>query len=307
MTRLNRFLPLLGLIFLVLALWLAKRELQGFSLADVGAYLHELPAWRIAVALGLTALNYAVLTGYDALALRYVRQSLPYRKSALASFIGYAFSIALGHVVLTGGAVRYRLYTAWGLPAEAIAKVIAFCGLAFWVGFLSLGGLVFLVDPLPTPDVPISPRVRGGVFVGVFGAWLILNAVRERPLKVWRWTVDLPGGKTTMEQAVVASVDLALAAAVLWMLLPPDMPLHFTHVLSAFLLALIAGVVSAVPGGLGVFDGLLVALLAPTVPAPTVLGALVAYRALYYLLPFALAALTLAGTELTRRREARPL
>lgn len=295
-------LPVVGAAVLAGALWLLGRELKGYDVHEIARLIRALPPWRIAVAVALTALNYAVLTAYDALALRYAKETLPYRKSALASFVGYAFSIALGHAVITGGAVRYRLYTAWGVPAEAIAKVVAFCGLAFWVGFLSLGGLVFLVAPPATPaSFPISPRVLGGAFVALFAAWLAVNAARDRPLTIWKWTVDVPGWRMTLGQAAIASLDLAIAAAVLWVLLPEG-SMAYGPLLAVYLLAVIAGVVSMVPGGLGVFDGVLVALLAPTVPASVALGALVAYRGVYYLLPLVVAALTLVATEVARHR-----
>ena len=296
--------PVLGVLLGGGALWLLAHELRDYKLDDVLASLRALPPWRIAAAVGLTALNYTVLTAYDALALRYVRHPLPYRQSALASFIAYAFSIALGHAVLTGGAVRYRLYTAWGVPAESIAKVVAFCGLAFWVGYLTLGGVIFLVAPPPVPDgFPVSARVLGGAFVALFAVWLAVNAVRQRPLTIWRWTVDVPGWKMTGGQAAIASVDLTIAGAVLWVLLPEG-TIGFGPLLAAYLLAVIAGVVSLVPGGLGVFDGVLVALLAPTVPASVALGAVVAYRGVYYLLPLVVAALAMVGTEVARQKAA---
>ncbi len=306
MDRLRRLTPLVGLLLAAGAVWLIDRELRGYALADVGAALRALPAWRIAAAVALTALNYGVLTAYDVLGLRYVRERLPYRRSALASFVAFAFSIALGHAVLTGGAVRYRLYTAWGVPAEAIAKVVAFCGLAFWVGYVSLGGVVLIVDPPAAPSgFPVSPRVVGVVFVALFVAWVALNALRERPIQIWRWTVELPGWRMTLAQAAVASTDLAVAAAVLWILLPAG-AVGFGPLLAMYLLAVVAGVVSLVPGGLGVFDGLLVAMLTPDVPAATALGVVVAYRAVYYLLPLAVAAVTLAATEAARHRVAWP-
>jgi phosphatidylglycerol lysyltransferase len=304
MRRVKLLVPLLGIVVLVVALWLLGRELHGFRPAEFRAYLRSLPAWRIAAALALTALNYLVLTGYDALALRYVRQRVAYRRSTLASFIGYAFSMLLGHAVLTGGAVRYRLYTSWGVPAEAVARVIGFCGLAFWMGFLSLGAAVFIIDPLPLPGFPVGPRVLGCVMAAAFLGWLGLNAARSEPVRLGRWTVELPGGRSTLAQAAVASLDLALAASVLWVLLPPDAPLTFGHLLTAFLLAMIAGTLSMVPGGAGVFDGILVALVTPAVSPAAALGALVAYRAVYYLLPFAAAALTFGAVEVARHRHA---
>ncbi len=303
MARLRRLAPLLGLAAVAAALWLLDRELRGYHLRDVGAALHALPGWRLAAALGLTALNYAVLTAYDALALRYVRERLSYGRTALASVLGFAFSIALGHAVLTGGAVRYRLYSAWGVPAEKIARVVAFCGLAFWVGYLTLGGLVLVVASPSPGGFPVSPRALGVVFVAVFAAWLGVNALRREPLRVRQWSVELPGWRMTLGQAAIGSLDLVIAAAVLWVLLPAG-SIPFEHLLAAYLLAVVAGVVSLVPGGLGVFDVVLVALLAPTVPAGVALGAVVAYRGVYYLLPLALASAGLVATEAVRHRVA---
>ncbi len=304
MSRLRRFFPLLGFLFASVAMWLLWREMRGFHPSEVGATLRSLPAWRIAAALLLTAINYGVLTGYDALALKYVRQRIPYRKTALASFIGYAFSISLGHAVLTGGAVRFRLYTAWGVPADKIARIVAFCGFAFWIGYLSLGGLVFVVDPIrPPAGFPLDPRLLGAAFLALFAGWLALNVLRTGAVSVGKWTFDLPGWKMTVAQTAVASTDLTLAASVLWMLIPPDAALSFPHLLSAYLIAVIAGVVSMVPGGLGVFDGLLIALLTPSVSAPVAVGALLAYRAVYYVLPLLAAVLTLVATELRWQRK----
>ena len=260
MSRLHRFAPVLGLVVAAVVVWLVARELRGFQIETVWATLRGLPPAHVAFALGLTVVNYVVLTAYDVLGLRYVHHPLPYRRSALASFVGYAVSIALGHAVLTGGAVRYRLYGGWGVPREAIAKVVAFCGLAFWVGYLSLGGAVFLLHPPPTPTgLPVSTRTLGAVLLALFVVWLAVNAVRSRPLRIGRWTIDVPGWRMTVAQAAIASVDLAVAAAVLWVLLPGDV--GFGPLLAAYLLATIAGVVSMVPGGLGVFDGILVAPL----------------------------------------------
>ena len=301
MIRARRLTPVIGFAFLVFAIWLLKQELRTFSVAEIESYLRSLPPWRILAAIALTSVNYLVLTGYDALAIRYVDERLPYRKTALASFVAYAFSIALGHAVLTGGAIRYRLYSYWRISGEKIAKIVAFCGLAFWVGYLSLGGLVFsLSPPVTPPGFRISPRLLGIAFIGLFVAWLLVNASRRKHIRILRWTVDTPGVRSTIAQAFVASLDLTVAATVLWVLLPPETPLSFGHLLAAYLLAVIAGVVSMVPGGLGVFDGLLVALLSPTVPATVAVGALVAYRGIYYLLPLLAATSTFVGTELVR-------
>src|SRR4030067_2814513 len=110
--------PLIGLLLFAAALWMLRRELKEYSYHDVMRSLEELPALRLYIALALTLFNYFVMTGYDSLTLRYIRSPLPYRKIALASFIGYAFSINIGLSMGAGGTVRYRLYSAWGLSDQ---------------------------------------------------------------------------------------------------------------------------------------------------------------------------------------------
>ena len=304
--RLRPLLPALAVAGLALAAWALRDLARTVHPAEIGAALRAIPPRRLAAALALTAANYAVLTLYDVLALRYAGQRLPYRRSALASFCGYAVSIALGHAVVTGGAVRARLYGRWGVPSEAVGQVIGFCGLAFWMGFLSLGAVVLLVAPLRVPaSFPVPARALGAVLGAAFLLYLGLNAWRKAPLRLWRWQMTLPGVRTTLAQAAVASADLALAAAVLAVLLPVDGP-PLGHVLSGYLLALIAGVLSAVPGGFGVFDGLMASFLAPPLPAAVAVAVLVAYRALYTLLPFALALAVLGGVEFRARRAVAP-
>jgi uncharacterized membrane protein YbhN (UPF0104 family) len=129
LASLKRFAPVLGLVLFAGALYLMYRALHGFQWADVVAQFRALPPARLVLAAGLTAASYGVLTLYDALALRYVRHPLPYRRSALAAFVGYSFALTLGHPVLTGGAARYRLYTRWGVSGGDVARIILF---AFW-------------------------------------------------------------------------------------------------------------------------------------------------------------------------------
>jgi uncharacterized membrane protein YbhN (UPF0104 family) len=137
--------PLLAVTLFVIALRVLRAELGGTGIEDALAQLEALPAWRIAAALLLTASSFLALTGYDALSLRYVRRPLPYRRIALASFVNYSVSQALGFPLLTGGSVRFRLYSGWGLGAAQVASVMAFASLSVWLGVLLLGGLVLLV------------------------------------------------------------------------------------------------------------------------------------------------------------------
>src|SRR5205807_10513255 len=130
--------------------------LAHYRYRDVIHYLNTLPIDQILLAAALTLLGYLVMTGYDTLAFRYIRHPLPYFKIALASFIGYAFNNNAGFSGLVGGSLRYRLYNAWRLTAVEIAKVIAFCTVSFWLGFVLLGGIFFLTTP---PEIPPSIHI----------------------------------------------------------------------------------------------------------------------------------------------------
>ena len=306
--RLKPFLkPLLILALFAVALRVLEDTLAHYRYRDVMHYLRELPAGQIALAVLLTILGYLTMTGYDALAFRYIRHALPYRRIALASFIGYAFNNNVGLSGVVGGSLRYRLYSAWRLSAVDIARVIAFCTISFWLGFVVLGGFVFIVMPPAVPPsihLPIhSVRLIGLLMIIPAAIYLLWIAVKREPLRVRQWEFELPKPRVFVAQAAISSLDWIIAAAVLFILLPKHLPIGFSHFLGIFLLAQIAGVVSNVPGGLGIFEAVILVFLAQFYPAGAILGSLVAFRAIYYLLPLVLATLLLAIHELLERRE----
>src|SRR5205085_12704527 len=143
--------------------------LARYRYRDVVDYFHHLDWDQIVLAIVLTLAGYLVMTGYDTMAMRYIRHRLPYAKIALASFIGYAFNNNVGLSGLVGGSLRYRLYNAWRLSAVEIAKVIAFCTISFWLGFVLLGGSLFIFAPPPVPHAVHLPfnsiRVLGFVLL----------------------------------------------------------------------------------------------------------------------------------------------
>jgi phosphatidylglycerol lysyltransferase len=309
--RLKRLLPFLKPLLILALFGVALRVLQDtlthYRYRDVMHYLRSLPKDQVALSVFLTILGYLTMTGYDALAFRYIRHPLAYRRIALASFIGYAFNNNVGLSGVVGGSLRYRLYNAWRLTAVEIAKVIAFCTISFWLGFVVLGGTVFIFMP---PDVPStihlpihSVRLIGLLMIIPAAAYLIWIAVRREPLRLRQWEFELPKPSLFIGQTLISSIDWILAAAVLYILLPDRLPIGFHHFLGIFLLAQIAGVVSNVPGGLGIFEAVILVFLAQFYPAGAILGSLVAFRAIYYLLPLVLATLLLAVHELLERRE----
>jgi len=299
--------PLFGLLLFVAALWVLSHELHECHYRDVVRHVGELPASRFFLAFVLTILSYFLLTGYDTLALRYIRHPLAYGKIALASFIGYAFSHNIGFSLLSGGSVRYRLYSAWGLSAIEVTTVVAFNGLTFWFGIFTLGGAIFLWEPLVIPSslqLPFaSIRVLGVIFLVLVGGYLSFSAFRKAPLTIREWEIPLPPISLTLSQVALSSLDWALAGSVLYVLLPPTATLSYLEFLGIFILAQIAGVVSQVPGGLGVFETVVLLLLSPQFSALSILGALVAYRGVYYLLPLGLASTLLGAYEILQKKE----
>ena len=300
--------PLLALVLCGLALYALHRQLASYHLHDIRRALASIPAAGLWFASLLTVLGYAAMTGYDALALRYIGQPLAYRKTALASFMSYAFSNNMGFGMLAGGSVRYRLYGGWGLSALDITRVILFCSFTFLMGLFVFGGVVFLLFPLPIPlDLLALPctttRPLGVLFLALVAMYAGLRLFRHGPLRVWALEFPVPPWPVLGTQVLIASVDWALAGSTLYVLLPHHPAQGLPSFFAIFILAQVAGIVSQVPGGIGIFETVVVLLLSSSMPAPDVVAALLAFRALYYLVPFGIATALLGGFEVGLKRQ----
>jgi phosphatidylglycerol lysyltransferase len=299
--------PLLGLSLFAVALWVIHNELREYHYHDIVRHVRDLPLHYLSVGLGLTILNYLIMSGYDLLAIRYIHYQLPYRKIAVASFIGYAFSNSIGLSMLAGASVRYRLYSAWGLSSEEITKVVAFCSLTLWFGFLTLGGIIFLLEPMVVPKglhLPfVSVRPFGVIFLCLVGGFFLWSLLRKKPLKFRNWEFPFPSPGLFIAQISIASLDWALAGSILYALLPATSNLSYAEFIPIYLLAQLVGLVSQVPGGIGVFESMVLLLLSPTLPASSLFGTLLVYRLIYYLLPLIFAAALLGTQEIIQRRE----
>ena len=229
---LRKFLgPVLSVILFTAAVWLLHGELKAHHLDDILKAFDSIPAARMWAAIGLTILSYAIMTGYDALALRYIRHQLAYHKIGLASFVGYAFSNNIGLSMIAGASVRYRLYSAWGLSALQITQVVVFCTLMFWLGFFTLGGAVFMIEPLTIPatiHLPLaSLRAIGIIMLAVVLAYGILTVAHKAPIKIREWEIQLPSIGLSVYQLVIAALDWMLASLVLFVLLAPGSSISY--------------------------------------------------------------------------------
>lgn len=294
---------LVPVAFFALALWVLHQSLRDYHHDDIAAALRELPSARLALALAIAICGYLVLAGYDLLAFRFIGRTLRLRNFALAAFISNALGNNLGNILVTGAAVRYWIYTPLGISAAQIAKVVLFCSLGFWLGFVALSALLFILVPVALPaTLPLpaaTTRPIGFVLLALLGAYLVLVGTRRAPLRLGAWQLTLPSPGLTAGQLVVASLDLCLMGLALYVLLPATLDWSYARFMAIFLLALVCGTASQVPGSLGVFETV-VLLLSPRTATVGVAAALLAFRGAYFMLPLFVAT-ALVGVRERRR------
>ena len=307
---LARHLPaVLGVALVLGALYVVQRELATLRLGDVLAAMDAIPARSIWLAFGTTVVAYLVLTAYDALGTRFVGHPLSYGRIAFASFTAYSLAHNIGFATLSGAAIRYRLYVLWGMAPLQIAGVVAFTSLTFVLGGLTLGGVVLLAVPHAVPGfggwvpTPVMHAV-GVAMLGLVLAYAVFGLVRRGPLVLFRTAIPLPGPRMAAAQVTLATVDVALTAAIFYVLLPDATGLTFLVFLAVYVTAYTAAMASHVPGGIGVFDGTILVGLSPYLDAATIVGALLVFRLLYYILPLFLAGGLFAANEVLLRRVA---
>jgi len=303
---LRRYLSALVPVALLCAALLALHRLGGeFHLRDILAAFSAIGHWSVLLAIVLTAGSYLALTGYEKLALGFVGRQLPWSRYALTSFVAYAVGHNLGVAALSGGAIRYRMYTPLGFGAMEIARIVAFCTVTFALGAATLAGISLIANAGEASSL-LHSTAQLSIALGVLslvavGGYLLACALGRTPLN-WREAgIRLPTLRTALLQIALATVDLTLASSVLYALLPASADVSYLVFAGLYMVALAASLLSLVPGGLGVFETIMVLLL-PGVPAPQMLAALLAYRLVYYALPFGVALALLSAHELRNQR-----
>jgi uncharacterized membrane protein YbhN (UPF0104 family) len=292
--------PLLTAAIFAVVCWLLYREVSDFGSHDVVAAFNRISWEQRTAAILLTAMAYGIFVGYDFVATRVVGRRLPLWQIALAAFLGYAAGNNFG-LVLGGSAIRYRLYTSWGLSAGDVVNVMAVLCLTFWLGLFALAGMTFVAEPIGIPKVLHVPlatvRPVGYTLLAAVAIWVAFILARRQPLTIRNWVLPLPDVRFTLVQMALACSDFATAAAVAYVLMPKSVTLSYPMFLSCYLLAVLAGVVTHVPGGLGVVELVLLKLL-PETPKDELLGALIVFRLFYYFVPLCIAGVVFLLHEL---------
>lgn len=274
--------------------------LQEAHLHEAWLYIMALPAWKIGLALASVAGSYIALVFYDTLACKYVRAKVPFSSIATTAVLANAVSNMVGFALLSGGAVRMRCYNALGVPGTSVMKISLFCTATFLLGLLLSAslGLVFdsaLFVPVLGLDT-FATHMAGGLLLALCLALPLL--VHKKRVLHWRLeTYHLPSASLMWGQYLVGLVDILATGSVAYLLLPAGHGFGFLAFISVFSAALWLGLISHVPGGLGVFEAVMLAGLGTQIPPSELLGALLIYRLLYYAVPFVLAVAVLAFVE----------
>lgn len=291
----------------IVAILVVHYELGSNSYREILRELHAIPLHDRALAVAFTIAAYAVLTIFDFLALRYAKVQLSFAKTAFTSFTAFAFSNTLGWPVFTGGTLRYRLFTGWGVSASETTRAIAFSSATFWVGVLTVAGAGLAFQPQALGAIlrvaPAVALVAGAlllvaVLLYVFGTNLFGSEAR-----IGSRSIKLQPPRLALAQLAISTSDWLLAGAVLYALLPDQIRLTFLTTAAAVVIAQVVGKLSRVPGGVGVFEAALLILLSHHEPTATLIAALVAYRIIYYFIPFFIATALLLAYETAQRKK----
>ncbi len=297
--------PLAALLVLAAAGLVLHHEFARLRPANILSHLRSIPRAHVLAALALTAASYCLISGYDVLALRYVRKQLHYGRVLFTAFIAAVFGHNLGFSALTGGAVRMRLYAATAISAVEVAAITVFYSVSIALGLTCIAGLSFTFAPR-FAAAALGVPVRWTEWVGValllaVCAYLIWAGLSQRALEIRGWALRAPGFALGAGQTLLSMIDLSVEGSVLWWLLPPSAHIGLAPFMGSYVIALSAGILSHVPGGIGVFETVMLLALRGA-PTASVLGALLAFRAVYYLAPLLIGAALFGWQEVHSRR-----
>jgi glycosyltransferase 2 family protein len=292
--------------FFGLVAWLLVHQARTIDWAKVLEAVLDIPLPALFAALLLAACSFTLYSTYDLLGRHMTRHRLGTRTVMVITFISYAFNLNLGSLI-GGVAFRYRLYSRHGLGNLTITRVLGFSMLTNWLGYLVVAGVAFYFWPMALPPEwkieAYGLRILGAALLVLALAYLVLCAVaREHIWEIRGHELQTPALGMALLQLVMSCTNWALIGGVIWFLLQQQLP--YPHVLAVLLVAAVAGVITHVPAGLGVLEAVFVALLYQ-MPTDRLLGALLAYRAIYYLLPLCIASAAYFLTEVRARQRRR--
>lgn len=300
----KRWAPILWISIASAAAWVLWDRLRAINAEEVLAQLRELPLGALLGGIACCFASYMLVGIYEGIAVRVATG----RYSVVQPFVTAWIANPIGHVVgvavVSGGALRYRRYSAVGLSSLQIGAVIVLAAMPYILG---VGWLVDIALLLSVEEASKALHLSTGVVIalGIIGlakdfGWLAIVSMRREPLRIGKVPIRLPGPKITLLQIAFGATEVFLNGTILYLFMPTELSMDLLAFIAIYLIALIAGQISHVPAGLGVLEAALLLML-PHIPPAKLLGAVLAYRAVFQLLPFAVGLLLLVTFEATDR------
>ncbi|MDR2437489.1 MAG: phosphatidylglycerol lysyltransferase domain-containing protein [Endomicrobium sp.] len=292
----------LGFLIFVGALILLHNQLKNLSYIDVINALKAIPGVRIAIALCLALSYYLVLGGYDIVAFKFINSKVQVKPKDIlfTCFISNVLANNTGYSMLFGGSIRYRLYSLYNVSMIDVTKVLLFSSATIWLGLLAVGGIIFTLAPVSLEGVlnlNVSTRAIGLISLSILVLYFLLSSLHSKPRKIFKWTLSFPNIKIAIAQVSLATSDWIIASLTLFILMPEGYISYFV-LLKVFLVTQFLVIISQVPGGMGVLETSITLLMPNSANNPGVIGALLAYRAIFYFFPLLIALGMLGAFEI---------
>ncbi|MBR3502598.1 MAG: UPF0104 family protein [Alphaproteobacteria bacterium] len=289
-----------GLFFFGLAAFMIYRQLSKYTLEEIQDAVIAVPNKNILYACMASFCGYLALSSYDFLALKYINHKIAAWKWMFAGFIGFAVSNNAGHAVVSGGAIRYRLYTRWRVGAVDIVKMVTFSGFTYLVACFALVIIGYICSPNHVVSSVASPLLNWGILIfSVVGLAFYFwgSMFYKKPIVIKDIEFNAPTPKMALAQVIIGSADILMASLVLYFVMESYIDIPFASFIGAFIIAQVLGVYSQVPGGLGVFEVVFTNLMPEDENQATLFAILILYRIIYYLLPLVISGIALFSFE----------
>lgn len=309
--RFKKLLPLISLILFGAAVYILYDEAQHYSIQQLITHMQLLPSWQYLLALALVAAVYLILTLYDKLAFLYINEPQKWKKIALGAFLGYAFSNNISPTLLVGGSMRYRIYSSIGISGMSVTNVVAFNSISIWIGLMAVSSISFVFKSLTLPEqinlpIPLlSLQTLGWIFLVTLITYFVLTRLITGTVQFRGRTFRFPDTKLALGQLSVSSMDWLLSSAVLFLLLPPTSEVSYLYFIGIYAVAFIIGLMTQIPGGLGVFESINLLFLSPFMDSGEILTSLILFRLFYFVTPLIVASVLLVLFEW--RKQVQPI
>lgn len=303
----NKIVSWLGLFFFVLAVFMIYHQLSRYSMDELKVAILSIPNANLIYASIASFVGYIALSTYDYLALKYIKKKMQTWKWILTGFIGFSVSNNAGHAIVSGGAVRYRFYSRWGISTGDIVKMVTFSGFTYLIACFFL----IIVGYVMTPEHAFgdASSTRFSTFITMIFSlvgliiyfWASLYYKKHVTIKGVKF--KMPKFNLAVRQMIIGSIDIVMASLVLYSVLICFVKIDFMTFMGAFIIAQVLGVYSQVPGGLGIFELVFSNILPGQDNQAILFGALIAYRIIYYLLPLIISGVVLFVYEYIKADE----